>query len=348
MGAVNNQIRTHPCPACYLCGSLGKPLYQGLKDGLFGVPGTWNPKQCPNGNCSLVWLDPMPIEKDIEKLYATYLTHTPGSFFLSDSTTFREKLRKAFLASGFGYKNPSPQHWTTLLGHLGMRSRFFRERVGSAISWLDASWGRRLLDVGCGNGEFLAQMRDLGWDVTGVEPDPKAAQVGRETYGLTIYSGVLENINFLPESFDAVTMVHVIEHLPDPISTLKVARGLLKKGGHLVVHTPNISSLGHRWFRHNWRGLEPPRHLFIFNPDALRKIAETAGFNVLDVKNNSVSADFFWTESFACKEGAKFNTISDGYAKLSGCLFMLLEHLLTGWPFYRGLGEQLMLIAAKN
>jgi hypothetical protein len=71
----DSEIRSHPCPACYLCGSLGKPLYEGLTDKLFEAPGMWNLRRCVEHGCGLVWLDPMPFEQDIEKAYQTYYTH---------------------------------------------------------------------------------------------------------------------------------------------------------------------------------------------------------------------------------------------------------------------------------
>ena len=347
MSAVAREINTQPCPLCYLCGARGELLYEGLEDSLFGVAGKWNSKQCPNPDCTLVWLDPMPVEEDIGKLYRNYLTHTADSSSAqTDYGSFRKKLSTALLANGFGY-DPHPQpYWLSLLGSLALKSRLLRERAGSSVSWLEASWGQRLIDVGCGNGEFLARMRALGWDVVGVEPDPQAARIGRETYGLPVYSVPLEKGDFCAESFDAATMSHVIEHLRDPVSTLKAVNRLLKQDGRLIIHTPNTASLGHRWFRQNWRGLEPPRHLFLFGPRALAKIVETAGFHVLHLK--TLFIDSMWRLSCACKSGINPNTMDARYAKLRACLFMLVEHIASGWPFDRGWGEQLTLIAVKR
>jgi ubiquinone/menaquinone biosynthesis C-methylase UbiE len=73
--------------------------------------------------------------------------------------------------------------------------------------------------------------------MVGVEPEPTVEQIGREKYGLTLYSSVLVEIGFPPDTFDAVTMIHVIEHLPDPIRTLNTANRLLKKGAvSLYIH----------------------------------------------------------------------------------------------------------------
>src|SRR5208283_2932444 len=73
------EIRSFPCPKCYLCGADGEPLYAGLRDRLFNAPGEWGLKRCPNSECGLVWLDPMPLEEDIGIAYESYFTHpAPG------------------------------------------------------------------------------------------------------------------------------------------------------------------------------------------------------------------------------------------------------------------------------
>ena len=346
MSAAPHEIHTQPCAVCYLCGARGEILYERLEDRLFGVAGSWNSMRCPNPDCSLVWLDPMPLEEDIGKLYLTYLTHTTGSVFpQTHFPSFRQKLGNALLATAFGYAFHQQPYWLSLLGKLALRSRLLRERAGSSVSWLQASWGKRLMDVGCGNGEFLARMRSLGWDGVGVEPDPQAAQIGREKYGLSIHSGTLEQAALASESFDVVTMAHVIEHLRNPISTLETAKRILRSGGRIIIHTPNLASLGHRWFRAHWRGLEPPRHLFLFSPQALQKIAETAGFKVLELKTLFMNS--IWQLSCASKNGCNPRSVPSGYARLRGRLAMLVEHFAGGPPFQLPWGEQLTLIAVK-
>src|SRR6185503_20402485 len=72
---ATDQIRSTPCPDCYLCGATGDVLYDSLKDRLFGAPGYWNIRICPNAACGLLWLDPMPVEEDLVKAYHSYYTH---------------------------------------------------------------------------------------------------------------------------------------------------------------------------------------------------------------------------------------------------------------------------------
>lgn len=337
MNASHAEIRTRAQPNCLLCGQAGRALYNGLQDLLFGAPGSWNIKQCPQPNCGLAWLDPMPTQDDVGRLYDDYFTHTPQPSVAAPARSpLRQEIGRALLASGFGYTGAAPRTWTAWVGRRLARSRFFRARAGSVIGWLPASWRGRLLDVGCGNGEFLARMRELGWDVVGFEPDRRAAAVARKVAGVSVFSGDLNDPGLSTASFDVVTMNNVIEHLAEPLPALTRIRDLLKSGGHLVVQTPNVSSLGHYWFGPKWRGLEPPRHFFLFTPAALVSLIGAAGLEVVKLENNAIGADFMWEQS------------SFRQRAISRRLFMLLEHVATGWPFLRRCGEQLAVIATKR
>ncbi len=137
--------------------------------------------------------------------------------------------------------------------------------------------GGRLLDLGFGSGAFLELAREGGWTVTGADPDPIVVETARER-GLDVRQGGIEAFSDQTGSFDVVTLSHVIEHVPNPQDTLKSAYNLLKPGGTLWICTPNLAGPGHRQFGRHWRGLEPPRHLVIFNRRALLKCAASLGF----------------------------------------------------------------------
>ena len=122
----------------------------------------------------------------------------------------------------------------------------------------------RLLDVGCGNGAFLAHMRRLGWEVHGLEPDPDACAAAAAA-GIDVSVGTLADVTWPEATFQAVTMSTVLEHLPDPRATLQACRRLLAPGGMLHIVTPNTEALGAERFGAHWRGLEAPRHLVLFN-----------------------------------------------------------------------------------
>ena len=80
------------------------------------------------------------------------------------------------------YKNKGLAFLIWLLSKIGP----LKELVSGSLMWLRAEERGKLLDIGCGNGYFLAQMRDLGWDVVGVEPDPNAVKVAKEEYDLNV------------------------------------------------------------------------------------------------------------------------------------------------------------------
>jgi len=134
----------------------------------------------------------------------------------------------------------------------------------------------RMLDVGCGAGELMAQHRELGWSVTGIEPDPRAAALSRGR-GLEVHHGTVFDAPLDGRNFDVILMSQVIEHLPDPVEALKRAGRWLAPGGKVVLITPNASSLCFKFFGSHWFPLEAPRHLFLFDPDTIRRLAAKAG-----------------------------------------------------------------------
>ena len=136
----------------------------------------------------------------------------------------------------------------------------------------------RLLDVGSGGGHDMALLQELGWQVEGVEFDPKAAAVARAR-GLKVHAGTLEQQAFPADQFDVVSLSHVVEHLHDPRATLQECRRILKPGGDLVIATPNARGLTHRKYREHWYALDPPRHLILFTQSSLRALVGQAGFS---------------------------------------------------------------------
>src|SRR5207245_1005319 len=119
--------------------------------------------------------------------------------------------------------------------------------------------GGRLLDVGCGSGDYLVRMRALGWDVAGLEPDHAAASQARRR-DLAVEVGTAETADFPAESFDAITLSHVIEHLHDPHVALERCARWLKPHGVLWLATPDLDSAGQRRYGRDWLALDPPRH----------------------------------------------------------------------------------------
>jgi 2-polyprenyl-3-methyl-5-hydroxy-6-metoxy-1,4-benzoquinol methylase len=147
----------------------------------------------------------------------------------------------------------------------------------------------RLLDVGCGTGSFLAAARRrTNWEVVGVEPIERAAQAAEAQTGAEVHHSTLERAALPQESFDIVSLLGVLEHVPDPLNTLRQAHRLLRPHGLLAVYVPNFHYLRCKdtgpvaWLRSScWSRLAPQEHLFQFTPGSLQRLLDRAGFEVV-------------------------------------------------------------------
>ena len=139
----------------------------------------------------------------------------------------------------------------------------------------------RLLDVGCGTGEFLLYMKQFQWHIAGVEKAENAREYVA-SHGIHI-SPDLEDAPQGP--FDAITLWHVIEHLHDLNSAVQKLRDLLKSGGYLVLAMPNVDSYDAKKYQTNWVALDTPRHLYHFTQKDTIKLVERDGLRLIDTRN---------------------------------------------------------------
>lgn len=269
-------LRTLHRPACPVCGGTGRVRYDDLEDRLFGAPGRWRLRCCEARGCATAWLDPAPHPDDLWLAYREYYTHAADTG--KEARALRSTAQQAWAAWTLGYP-PPPRRSARWQAYALLLQPARIDRASSARLHLPYVAGGHLLDVGCGAGNQLRLMRAFGWEVSGLEPDAQAVAAAQAA-GLDVHHGDLLSVRWPDAHFDAVTMVHVIEHLVDPQRHLLECRRILKPGGRLVVITPNVQALGHRWFARDWRGLEPPRHLQVYSPASLRRTLHDAGLEV--------------------------------------------------------------------
>jgi len=136
----------------------------------------------------------------------------------------------------------------------------------------------RLLDIGCGTGDFLQQARKREWDVSGVEMSANACRIAAERLGGGIYKGDLVEIELPPEWFDAVTLWHVFEHITSPNELLQAISRVLKPGGILIIEVPNIRNPVYGFLGRYYLHLDLPRHVYFYDPDTLLAMVEKHGF----------------------------------------------------------------------
>lgn len=275
-------MRREDRPDCLLCGAPGAILYADLEDLLFGcAPGAWTLKQCPDPACRLAWLDPMPQARDLWKAYRAYYTHEAAAAGNRAPGTLRQVFdyaRLGYLAGRFGYREAAawPQKLAGLLLYL---LPGYRLQADFSVMQLPARPGGRVLEIGCGAGWLTAFLGSLGWEAMGIDTDPETVQAARSR-GLEVRLGTLQAQDFQADYFDAIIMNHVLEHIHDPMGQAKECHRVLKTGGVLSLATPNVVSLGHERFRRYWVGLDPPRHLYIYSPESLAALMQSAGFRI--------------------------------------------------------------------
>jgi SAM-dependent methyltransferase len=162
--------------------------------------------------------------------------------------------------------------------------------------------GQCLLDIGCGNGSFLVSAREAGWHVTGLEPDPEAADAARQQ-GVDVIVGTIDALGDESNCFDAITLSHVIEHVHEPLHLLQAVHRLLKPGGIVFIETPNIQSNGALMFKNNWRGLETPRHLVLFNPVSLTNLLSNLGYHGIKTMRRTIVGEGMYLRSIRMAGG---------------------------------------------
>jgi len=266
------QPQTEVVDACPACGQAraDAPTYSDVRDVLGGTPGSWSLYTC--SRCRSLFLHPRPVGQGLSDAYRTYYTHHEPAPAVPQGDALVSRLIRGYLSHRFGAKSVSSDS----IGYPFFRAiPPLRQQLDYFFRHLPARSGR-LLDVGCGNGDFGRRAAVAGWDVTGVEPDQEAASRARSA-GLSVHVGSFDS--FLgAHRFDAITLSHVIEHVPDPAKALQKARELLVPGGSLWIATPNVAGPGRRWYGIDWRGLEPPRHTVVFTAQALRELLAAQGF----------------------------------------------------------------------
>ena len=266
--------------ACPVCGNSGRSMvHRGLTDEVFFcAPGSWDMYQCDA--CRSGYLDPRPSRESIHLAYGSYFTHADAGKTTEHSAS--RGLRNLRRSWANGYRNWRYGTHALPASRLGIGAALLiprlRRAADSRMRFIPRySAGRRLLDVGAGNGSYLLHARSAGWEVLGVEPDASAVAAARRA-GLDVRKGDIDSLTEEAQSLDIITLNHVIEHVHDPRAVLQKALTLLRPGGLLYIETPCMTSYGHGRFGRHWRGLEPPRHLVLFTWRSLERLLQEIGF----------------------------------------------------------------------
>jgi len=140
-----------------------------------------------------------------------------------------------------------------------------------------------VLDIGCGSGEFLNELKKQNWNVTGIEPNESARKFAAENYGINaLEENDLNNLE--KNSFDVITLWHVLEHVFDIEERILQIKKVLSKKGILVIALPNPDSLDAKIYGKYWAAYDLPRHLYHFNKATVERLFNKYGFSIIKLK----------------------------------------------------------------
>jgi 2-polyprenyl-3-methyl-5-hydroxy-6-metoxy-1,4-benzoquinol methylase len=221
-------------------------LYDNVHDYEYFTPGDYPFRRC--GSCGLVFLHPAPTRDELPALY-------PSTYH--------------------NFEAPARGVAKWLL------DRYYAKQAASCLRLTPP--GGSVLEVGCAGGELLARIARTGRRVRGVEISKPACELAWER-GLDVFHGTLEEFE-ADEPVDLVVMSHVIEHVVDPVATIRRVHALLAPGGVLALETPNVGALDARLWKSQWGLVHYPRHLFLFDRATVRRLLEAGGLQVERVRS---------------------------------------------------------------
>lgn len=250
--------------SCPVCGGIDFTDYLEVEDHFLSKE-QFVIQQC--SDCGFRFVNPRPAEDEIGRYYQSedYISHGAGK--------------------------------ADLVSRIYRTARFFSIRSKYRIVKKFSRQGK-ILDIGCGTGEFLAQCRKMGFEVAGIEPNEKARNFARSVNGISVNSrlGIQAGEK---GTFDCITMWHVLEHVHDLDATFGSIKKLLTADGIFIAAVPNSNSWDASKYKCHWAAYDVPRHLYHFTAETMQALASKHGFGVL--KTNPQKLDAYYVSMLSEK-----------------------------------------------
>lgn len=253
---------------CTLCKSSRFEFMFFSKDRMFNLPGKFTVKKC--SQCSIVFLDPQPSQETLKQYYPSQKYY---SYSRVKSKSFFKLVRDYLIGH---YYSPN------------IISKFISTFIKNVPAIPSYVKNGKILDIGCGNGNTLVLLKKLGWETYGLDINSRAVEIAIER-GIHAKLGTYKELSEYPDNyFDAIRLYHVIEHIDNPSLCFSLIHKKLKKGGELLIGTPNVESVVAGFFKQHWYNLDSPRHLFLFSPQTLGKLLNENNFTIKKVEFCSI------------------------------------------------------------
>lgn len=236
--------------------------------------------------CGLLFTNPRPNKSEIGKYYESpdYISHTNSK---------RGLINQIY-------------QW--------VRKRAIQQKIALVFKYAGKRSGVRLLDIGCGTGEFLAGAKAAGIQTKGIEPSPMAREQAIRNHGLDVVGeDSLENMN---GTFDVITLWHVLEHVHELSARVQKISLLLEKNGVAIIAVPNPNSADRKTYNKEWAAWDVPRHLYHFTPETIKPLFEK--FNLLHERSLPMKYDAYYV-----------SMLSERYRRQGANNF--LSAFLNGW-----------------
>jgi len=294
---------------CLACGHEGDAPLHEAREMMYGLGGRYIYRECPD--CGTLQLENAPT--DLAAHYPSdYYSYDSGSRSRWEAVTTWLKGRRGRAQLGGG----------DLLGSLVLR----RTGPSPRLRWLERlglGLDARILDVGCGHGDLLLEMRRDGCtDLCGADPfvDAEIDHGG----GLKVLKAGLADLD---GRWDLVMLHHSFEHMPDPAATFAELARITTPDGRALIRIPVADCEAWRRYGIDWVQLDAPRHLFLFTRDAVGRLAAAAGFRVDAVECDSTAFQFWGSEQY--RRGVPLRSEQSHAAGGAGSLFTAQE--IEGW-----------------
>lgn len=263
---------------CRICNNELNNKQYTVREMLFGTRDEFNYFKCNDCGC----LQISEIPKDIAKYYPKdYGCHR-------DLLGAADTLRKIRYNIGILKNKHIPEN-TLLDKFIPFRFEYMLKAIKSG--YINTS--SKILDIGCGSGEVLKYMYNLGYtDVTGVEPFLENSYKDIKFHRCFIQEFVTD------EKFDFILLDHSFEHMPNPKEVLRCIQYLLSPSGICMIRIPTVSSKAWELFGENWIQLDAPRHFFLYSIKSMQLLCENAGLKIDNIYCDSTVFQFVGSEQY--------------------------------------------------